>query len=680
MIVFTLIICTKNRIKDIKETYRSYFSALFDFTKFDFCEWNPEGQTVSEALPDLKKIISGKKQWRVIAVLDDDVWGSEQINNFNPFDFVKSQKFTQSFETAEEIINHRKYIDESTFKALSNPLTRLGIWLFGAPINVVDSMKYLEGLENIQPGSQEYYNKLEALSVSPRKAEMDYGLKFRYEKIVQTFGTERELFYSPSSFIALSERSLSAEKYRFNNMWKRHGEFEYSEFGFDNLYSNSLKFLTFDLPRLKDKREKSKYLNFLLMILILANNEESGGMLRQDRLYTVNIEIDVERLKSSVNHYIGRLMATIVAIDKRYNNLDIKSKAVVDSETVHTEFESDVEVPIDVYSDTQKGEFFVEHNKIGLSSDCPIVDYDYWEGQYNSIFRKFVRFLREPRRAVKKATKINFRKMNKIEDDRVLQLNEYQREDIQCVLDENEQQMIKTKTPMLFNTISYTEKLQQADKEVKRGISQRMTKKKTILVGLFAVIAYLIGFLPLIFSNLNTTKSILFSLTVTGIVIALFLMIGFIYLFVLRHRIINRFKHFNYVMSGILNDIDEGLNAFSHYLSHTCNVMREFSVLNHSHSKIKNKQYVLLNHKRIIQNKIQETYDIFSVLLDADDIKPSPDESAFEYDFTVMDDYIYEMNNEYTKKRINFLQEGNQITIPIDYIESITLTREELYD
>lgn len=679
--MFTVIICTKNRIKDIKETYRSYFSALLDFTKFDFCEWNPDGQTVSEALPGLKKIISGKKQWNAIAVLDDDVWGSEQINNFNPFDFVKSQKFTQSFETAEEIINHRKYIEESTFKALSNPLTRLGIWLFGSPISVVDSMKYLDGLDNSQPGSQEYYNKLKKLSITPGKAEIDYGFKFRYEKIVQTFGTERELFYSPLSFIALSERSLSAEKYRFNNMWKKRAEFEYSEFGLDNLYPTGLKFLTFDLPRLKNEREKSKYLNFLLVILILAeNNEKTCEMLRRNRLYTVNIEIDPERLKSSVNHYIGRLMATVVAIDKRYNNLNTKNKVVVDSETAHAEFESDVEIPIDVYSDIPKGEFFVKYSKIGLSSDCPIADCDYWEGQYNEIFREFVRFLRKPRRAVKKATKGNFKKMNKIEDDRALHLNEYQREDIQYVLDENEQQMIKTKTSMLFSTTGYTEKLQQADKEVKREISQRMTKKKSVFVLLFAVLAYLVGFFPLVFGNLNTTKSFFFSLTAIGTALGIFLLIGVVYLFVLRHRLVNRFKHFNYVMSGILEEVESGVNAFSKYLGHACNVMREFSVLSYNHSTIKNTQHVLLNHKIIIQNKIRETYDIFSMLLDADDIKPAPDESAFEYDFTVMDNYIYEMHNEYTQKCISFLQEGNQIAIPIDYIESITLTREELYD
>ena len=45
-----------------------------------------------------------------------------------------------------------------------------------------------------------------------------------------------------------------------------------------------------------------------------------------------------------------------------------------------------------------------------------------------------------------------------------------------------------------------------------------------------------------------------------------------------------------------------------------------------------------------------------------------------------MGDYCYEMCNEHTKRRVDFLQEGNHITLPISYVESITLTREELYD
>ena len=47
---------------------------------------------------------------------------------------------------------------------------------------------------------------------------------------------------------------------------------------------------------------------------------------------------------------------------------------------------------------------------------------------------------------------------------------------------------------------------------------------------------------------------------------------------------------------------------------------------------------------------------------------------------SILRDYEYEMPSIHSKKRIEYLQKGNEITIPIDYVESVTLTREELYD
>lgn len=261
-----------------------------------------------------------------------------------------------------------------------------------------------------------------------------------------------------------------------------------------------------------------------------------------------------------------------------------------------------------------------------------------------------------------------------------MRLNEYQREDVKYVLEEEEKNMIETTTAQLFNTARYNKEMRDADKVIRRGIAQRMTKKTTLFVGLFAVIAYLIGFLPLIIGNLNTVKSFIFSLMTTGIVLGMFLIIGFVYLFVLRHRLINRFKHFNYVMSGILKEIENAVNSFSRYLSHACNVMREFSVLNYSESSYKRTRHILTNHKRIITEKINEVNRLFSTYINSDDLELSFDVEPYNFDFTALRDYEYEMPYSEVRKDIDYMQAGNRIVIPVDYIESITLTREELYD
>ena len=71
---------------------------------------------------------------------------------------------------------------------------------------------------------------------------------------------------------------------------------------------------------------------------------------------------------------------------------------------------------------------------------------------------------------------------------------------------------------------------------------------------------------------------------------------------------------------------------------------------------------------------------MFSTYIDSDEIKLTYEAEPYDYDFTVFKDYEYDIPYSDAEKYIDFLQEGNRIAIPIDYVEAFTLTREELYD
>jgi hypothetical protein len=165
-----------------------------------------------------------------------------------------------------------------------------------------------------------------------------------------------------------------------------------------------------------------------------------------------------------------------------------------------------------------------------------------------------------------------------------------------------------------------------------------------------------------------------------GITLGIFTLIGFAYLLIQRHKLVNRFKHFNFVMSGILKEIETGVNSFSEYLSHACNVMREFSVLNYSESASAKQRNILDNHKRIIHEKIDEVTDLFAGYIDADEFCLTEDVEPFNFDFTVVKSYEYDVPYSGLNRDIDFLQEGNRVVIPIDYVETFILSREELYD
>lgn len=680
--MFTVIICDEHIIKDCCGKYHIYLKPFFDSDSFAFCAWNAQAETLDEALPELKSIIRHKKEWRAVIVNDSSTWGFSVVNKRNPFDFVDSEKKKYQFSSFEQIKAFRESENALYDKSLSNPLTKLAIWLCGAPINTPPSLCYdkaKERLDNIDSG-EAYYKLLEELGLDSSEVENDWDKNLRFLKLSENFEPEGELFNPPQSVTAVAERAKNVDAELAGLAWTEHIEFDYSQFYLDNLYPEKLRYLIFDVSYIKERRNENLYFGFLTAVMLLAAYESPRGALRSNRVYRLDMQIDAEHVRNLCNAYNSKLYSTLAKIDEISENLRDKESRPIDKYTAEECFESGVTVPIEVVTAESEDNLKAEFGKIGLSRDCPCEEYKYWDDQFHAINKYFIRFLREPRRAVKTAAKEDFRRMNRIEDERALRLNEYQREDVRYVLEEEEQNMLATSTAQLFNTTRYSEKLREADKEIRRGIAQRMTKKKTVLVGSLAVAAYLVGFLPLIFGNINTAGSFLFLVLVTCVALGVFAGIGFIYLFVLKHRLVNMFKQFNCVMSGILGEIKNGVNAFSEYLSHACNVMREFSVLNCSESSYKKKQHILSNHRHIITEKISEVNELFSTYIDSDEIKLTYEAEPYDYDFTVFKDYEYDIPYSDAEKYIDFLQEGNRIAIPIDYVEAFTLTREELYD
>ena len=440
-----------------------------------------------------------------------------------------------------------------------------------------------------------------------------------------------------------------------------------------------MKFLLFDVLPKDHKQYKFDRIKLMCVLLIIANYALPKGVVNPGRVYRTDIDFDDSMISRICETYISKLKSTQLHLKDIERALDNEHETSIDDKTAQRLFESDITIPVEIKDPNKENELYAQYKDIGLATDTPKHEDVYWSGQYRDITKKFVKYLREPRRAVKTAVSEGFHKNNSIDDDRALILSETQAEDVGYRLLEEEQKMVSTVTSQIFDVKNYNEQIQQADKEIRREISKRMTKKKTGYVFLFSALAYLVGFLPLIFSNLNTVKSVTCSLLMTGITIAAFSAVGFFYLFVLRKKLINRFKHFNYVMSGICRTIMGGLSQFSKYLSSACNVMREFSVLKKRESAVSRIKRILSYHNLKIDEQIKTVSDMFSKYIDFRKITVKECD-PYDFDFTVMKDYEYSMPSLLSIKKIEYCQPGNEITVPVDYVDSITLTREELYD
>ena len=83
-----------------------------------------------------------------------------------------------------------------------------------------------------------------------------------------------------------------------------------------------------------------------------------------------------------------------------------------------------------------------------------------------------------------------------------------------------------------------------------------------------------------------------------------------------------------------------------------------------------------LSDIRRIRAEIHEIYRGCDLSL----YEPSGEEEFYEYDYTILMDYDYFPAYKASVCTIPFMQEGCTVQIPVDFVDQITLRREELYD
>lgn len=738
--MFTVIFADKKTLNLFEET-KMFFGPLYNKNEIAFCEWDEDGETFDEMVPGLYDLIEYKKEWRALVLYNGNIetqnpfdytayaeaFDSEDIKDWEFYQKRRSARIN-SYRTAvanplvklttalsgvpnlksviadeeeyQQILSGEKQVFELMLRAQMDAMdcgevaaqiekySRNDLKRFVDESDIdtlIDALKNndVSGIIDMIPdteiqefiryvGQDPYFYDPEYTECILENTEKMYLL----EGISKNFSMIDKL---PTEILCLSPRTFDFENLEQDIKWRKLDENRYSRFQEFNLYHEKLKFILFDILPKENKQYKFEQIKFMCLLLVIANNSLPQGLVNAKHVYRANIDFDTDIIKKICENYISKLKATEISIKEAEIQFEREYVPEIDNRTAQRLFETNVTIPVKIDVEHKKTDLYAKYKKIGLSTNCPTSEKVYWSNQYRAINKHFIRYLREPRRAVKFAITDGLRNNNCNEDERSAILTENQREDVMFHLYEEEQHMVESVTTHLFDTAKYTKQIQEADENIVRGINQRMTKKKTLLIGITAIVVYLIGFLPMIFQNTNDNKSLVFSLGMTGIAVGVFALCGFLYLFVLRRRLINRFKHFNYVMSGICGEIMSSLSKFSVYISNACNVMRDFSVLKKKDSSLVRMKKVFHYHRVKIDDQIQAVYDVFSKYVDLQNISIKAVD-PYEYDFTITRDYDYEMPDVYAMKRIEYLQIGNEITIPVDYVEKITLTREELYD
>ena len=706
-----------------------------------FCEWNRQGRNLPEMLPDLKKLTEFHKEWRALIVDQDGInkinpfdytgYKDEFSGPIPRGDMEKllrrRQQRIDSFERAATnplmrlttaltgfpAFNY--VIDDGELEKLLSGETDLRVFMLRsqlADLNLSEAAAQLDAygrgpllrfapqeridelIEAVHTGDVDAILGIVPPELLPQfifqigNADVEHSDLEYNEGLVENSVRNRILKvlsedYSlkdtlPTEVICFSPRTCDYERYIQGIGGVISDEAQYSRFADFNLFHEKIRFMVYDLVSADSNLYAVEQMKMMSCVLVLAANAFPNNSMVPTRVYAVKLDMDENAVRQTFYDYFGQLKATADLIKEIRRDLDRSAAEPLDNRTARDLFEKDVHIPVEML-EYKRSDFYADNNTLGLSNDCPQEESAYWGVQYQRIEKEFNRFLREPRRALKAAVSGPFREANYVNDERVFRLSENQREDVDLKMHEEEWEMVKNNTPGLLKDEVYKKQLSEANDEVRKEISKRMTKAKTLIFGGAALAAYAAGFIPLFFGNLNTAKSFTVCLLITLASLAVFSGAGVVYLCVMRKHLRNRMIHFNFVVSGVFSQIEANLASFASYLGHACSFMRGASVLYTDKSDTEKKRRILAHHLNSVKEASDRAVALFSKFMECS-VAASPDAEPYLNDYTVMGKYDFPVPFNPQGRSIEFLQPGYLINVPTDFVAGISINRVELYD
>ena len=655
--MFTVVITEQLHLDGIAE-YQTFLEPFLNCPEVALCRWQPGGATLAEAVPELAATVARHEQWRLIVVCPDD-----RIDRKNPFDLVSWTPPTadKDWEQAEYLQQLLQARTEAYAQAVKQPLTKLMTWLCEGPTVTEPAEELLE-----DPEFAAYV--ADALEKERLRRE-----------IIGDFVPD---FTLPAEIICLSMRCCADTTYDIRTSWSRKPDSLYSRFYDRNLYFDKMRYVVFDVLPKNHRNYTFDYIRFLYSLMLLAHHGTPQSSLNPNLVYTLVCDTDEDALRDLLGRYDSMLASSQAFITRKCQELERKDLPRLSDKDAKNLYCTNMAVPVPNTGEFERDTLYVSPKGIGLAGDCPRDEAGVWGNKYRTSRRALGKFLKTPVRSLRKAT-AQLRRMTTADLDQAGRLNDYQLEDVAEFIRDEELQMIATPTSDLTNPAAFTGRLDKQNKHLKSVMERRMTRGWTIGLGIAALVCYIIGFIPMFFSNHAEKQQTGIAWSYFGIGAGLLLLAAFIILLFLRRPVRKGYSDYNGIMRDIENEVDGSLRQFSLYLGHACNVMRGYSVLNFRKEKENpdvTRVRIYKKHLKDIEGRRLELGDVFGFFLPQEPQEVDP-AKGYDYDFTRPVDFPYPMPyNAGHKTFIDFLQKGNQVEVPVDFVRSLCVRREELYD
>ena len=482
--------------------------------------------------------------------------------------------------------------------------------------------------------------------------------------------------------ICIARRTYTQRSEEIHSAWGEHVEQQYRRFPDWNLYFDKMRYLVFDLPPENYQSYPFDYLRLLSSLMLLAGQEIPGGCLRPGRLYRLECENDDAALTELLQRYDGKLQATDVLLEQKIDAVREEQRPRISDYEAERSFCANVPVPVTPRGDFDKSDLYVSGRELGLSTDCPTDEAAFWDSARSASDKAIHRLIKQPARALGKALE-SFRGMNRISDRQAACLDGYQVEDVREHIHTEEQAMLDTGITMAENLDACRVRIDKADHQVRRKIDARMTRKRTIAMGLVLLGVFLVGCLPMLVKNLGAVAARGTALGLTAMGLAALALTAVVCLFFLRRALRRKVYTYNDEVAELDRTVTGMMNDYSRCLSHACNVMRGCSVVAYhtAHANPEDARIMVYRkHQSDIRQRREQLRTVFALFFPREQQPCQQEPEAYPYEFDRPVDYEYPVPYAQRQRAIDFLQPDNRVVLPVAHIKGVTVRTEELYD
>jgi hypothetical protein len=542
-----------------------------------FGDWNesPRARTAEDALPGIRALIRGKREWRVVVVDAPVQDGIDASQPDNPFDYLDNEAGSAAeLEPAES----------------SHALIRLTHMLLGfppvGPKNFEAVYSYrdpgrLDG-ERDEIRARDLVGPGEAApwpSEVRKKLTGMHDFKVHYEEVERTaeerarYDAVKEMYEfrgnRPTEVIIISpRRPPEADPHaQLRTAWSTNLGRVPSRFVARNGYPPGTRFAVYDLVDPEHSDHEHQLLRFGLSVLSVAVNHIPPSAFQADYLYQLGTEVDAAALVATLNTHLSRLGTVRDRIDAVLRNPARRPKIDLTALLVEQE------IPVDF--ENLAGERVVASvDGYSLATDAPYSESSRWWRDYGDVVKRVEALLRKPRRVLAAAV-YDARLKAQLLPATEIELSQFEREDLEDDLIRQAQLLAAPATADLLDRKSVRRMLERHHRAILQTIDTRLHSSTILVATAVALASWALGLLPYVIQA-ATQGAAAFgdALLVALLGLVVLLAGGVAALIIQRGRLLAGIRDLNRDLSALRSQVFGGAATFGRYLTDLSTYMR----------------------------------------------------------------------------------------------------------